>query len=87
MRSPRLHAASILSCSGWASAASAISRGAGFGLASLINTAKMHELNSQTYLADVLDRIVSGRTNVNALSEMLPGHWKAARAAPKVAAA
>ena len=56
-------------------------------LASLINTAKMHGLDPQTYLADVLDRIVSGRTKVNALSELLPWHWKAARAAPEAAAA
>jgi transposase len=46
-------------------------------LASLINTAKLHELDPQTYLADVLERIVSGQTKVNALSELLPWHWKA----------
>ena len=33
--------------------------------------------NPQTYLADVLERIVSGQTKVNALSELLPLHWKA----------
>jgi len=49
-------------------------------LASLINTAKLHELDPQTYLADVLERIVSGQTKVNALSELLPWHWKAAQA-------
>jgi hypothetical protein len=47
-------------------------------LASLINTAKLHEIDPQTYLADVLDRIVSGRTKVNALHELLPWAWKAA---------
>jgi hypothetical protein len=46
-------------------------------LASLINTAKLHELDPQTYLADVLERIVSGQTKVNGLSELLPWHWKA----------
>ena len=56
-------------------------------LASIINTAKMHGLDPQTYLADVLDRIVSGRAKVNALGELLPWHWKAARAAPEAAAA
>jgi transposase len=50
-------------------------------LASLINTAKLHEIDPQTYLADVLDRIVSGRTKVNALRELLPWEWKAAREA------
>jgi transposase len=47
-------------------------------LSSLINTAKLHGLDPQTYLADVLERIVSGRTKVNALRELLPWHWKAA---------
>jgi transposase len=50
-------------------------------LASLINTCKLHEIDPQTYLADVLDRIVSGRTKVNALSELLPWNWKAAQSA------
>jgi len=50
-------------------------------LASLINTAKLHGIDPQTYLADVLDRIVSGRTKVNALRELLPWEWKAAREA------
>jgi len=50
-------------------------------LASLINTAKLHEIDPQTYLADVLDRIVCGRTKVNALRELLPWEWKAAREA------
>ena len=49
-------------------------------LASLVNTAKLHDIDPQTYLADVLDRIVSGRTKANALRELLPWNWKAARA-------
>jgi transposase len=49
-------------------------------LASLINSAKLHELDPQTYLADVLERIVSGHTKVNALTELLPWRWKAAQA-------
>jgi transposase len=56
-------------------------------IASLINTAKLHEIDPETYLADVLDRIVSGRTKVNALRELLPWNWKAARAASVAAAA
>ena len=47
-------------------------------LASLINTAKLHGIDPQTYLADVLDRIVSGRTRANALATLLPWAWKAA---------
>jgi transposase len=50
-------------------------------LASLINTAKLHDIDPQSYLADVLDRIVSGRTKANALRELLPWEWKAAREA------
>lgn len=47
-------------------------------LASLINTAKLHGIDPQTYLADVLERIVSGRTKANALRALLPWAWKAA---------
>jgi len=50
-------------------------------LASLINTAKLHDIDPQSYLADVLDRIVSGRTKANALRELLPWEWKVARKA------
>jgi transposase len=58
-------------------------------LASLINTAKLHDIDPQTYLADVLDRMVSGRTKVNTLRELLPWNWRTARgaAAPGLAAA
>jgi hypothetical protein len=56
-------------------------------LASLINSAKLHELDPQTYLADILERIVSGQTKVNALHELLPWEWKASRAARDVRAA
>jgi transposase len=50
-------------------------------LASLINTAKLHALDPQTWLADVLDRIVSGRTKANALAELLPWNWRSASGA------
>jgi transposase len=46
-------------------------------LASVINTAKLHGLDPQTYLTDVLERIVSGQTKINAMNELLPWHWKA----------
>ena len=48
-------------------------------LASLINTAKLHELDPHSYIEDVLERIVSGSTRNNALGELLPWNWKAAR--------
>jgi hypothetical protein len=31
------------------------------------------------YLTDVLERVVSGRTTINRLDELLPWTWKAAR--------
>ena len=45
-------------------------------LASLINTCKLYAIDPQTYLADVLDRIVTGRTKANALRELLPWNWR-----------
>src|SRR5712672_1017044 len=48
-------------------------------LASLVNTAKLHELDPQAYLTDVLERIVSGRTKSHQLHELLAWNWKAAR--------
>jgi len=56
-------------------------------LASIINTAKLHDLDPQTYLADVLEKIVSGQTKVNALHELLPWVWKEARSQQTAAAA
>ena len=55
-------------------------------LASLINTAKLHDIDPQTYLADVLERIVSGQTKINALHELLPWHWKKMQVQPAQAA-
>lgn len=55
-------------------------------LASLINTAKLHGVDPQTWLADVLDRIVSGRTKANAIHELLPWNWRAAGSATAAAA-
>ena len=48
-------------------------------LSSLVNTAKLHELDPQAYLADVLERIVSGQTTSHQLHELLAWNWKAAR--------
>jgi hypothetical protein len=48
-------------------------------LASLINSCKLNEINPQAYLTDVLERVVSGRTTINRLDELLPWTWKAAR--------
>jgi transposase len=56
-------------------------------LASLVTTAKLNDLDPQTYLFDVLERIVSGRTNHHQLSELLAWNWKAARERSERAAA
>jgi transposase len=45
-------------------------------LASLLNTAKLNGLDPQTYLCDVLERIVSGRTKNHQLRELLAWNWK-----------
>jgi hypothetical protein len=55
-------------------------------LASLANTAKLNGVDPQTYLTDVLERIVSGRTKNNQLTELLVWNWKAAREAERAAA-
>jgi transposase len=50
-------------------------------LASIVNTAKLHDLDPQAYLTDVLQRIVSGQTKSHQLQDLLAWNWKAARAA------
>jgi len=44
-------------------------------LASLINSAKLNGLDPQSWLADVLERIVSGQTTINQLDTLLPWNW------------
>jgi hypothetical protein len=56
-------------------------------LASLLNTAKLNGVDPETYLADVLERMVSGATKNNRLHELLAWNWKAAREARGRAAA
>jgi hypothetical protein len=56
-------------------------------LSSLLNTAKLNDVDPQTYLCDVLERIVSGRTKSHQLHELLVWNWKAARTMPAQAAA
>ena len=55
-------------------------------LASLLNTAKLHGVDPETYLADILERMVSGSTKNNRLHELLVWNWKGAREAEKAAA-
>jgi hypothetical protein len=56
-------------------------------LASLLNTARLNGLDPQTWLTDVLERIVSGRTKSHQLHELLPWNWKAVRDAEPLKAA
>src|SRR5208337_5374186 len=55
-------------------------------LASLLNTCKLHGVDPETYLTDVLERMVSGATKNNRLHELLVWNWKSAREAEKAAA-
>ncbi|NDW59837.1 transposase domain-containing protein [Yangia sp. PrR004] len=41
----------------------------------------MNDIDPETWLSDVLKRIVSGRTSIKRLGEFLPQAWKAARLA------
>jgi transposase len=45
-------------------------------LATLIQTAKLNNLDPLAWLTDVLERIVSGRTKRNQLHTLLPWNWK-----------
>lgn len=49
-------------------------------VASLIQTAKLNDVDPLAWLTDVLERIVSGRTRRRELDTLLPWNWKAARA-------
>ena len=49
-------------------------------VATLIQTAKLNDVDPLAWLTDVLERIVSGRTKRNELDTLLPWNWKAAKA-------
>lgn len=55
-------------------------------LASLLNTAKLNEIDPFVWLSDVLEQIVSGQTKANDLDRLLAWNWKADRAAQMAAA-
>jgi len=48
-------------------------------VASLVATAKLHGVEPQAWLTDVLERMVSGRTKAHELARLLPWTWKMAR--------
>jgi hypothetical protein len=45
-------------------------------VATLIQTAKLNDVEPLTWLTDVLKRIVSGQTKRNHLETLLPWNWK-----------
>ena len=49
-------------------------------VASLIQTAKLNDVEPFAYLRDVLERVVSGKTRINELGSLLPWAWKASQA-------
>ncbi len=48
-------------------------------LASLINTAKLNSVDPEVWLADVLERIISGKVTANRMDMLFPWTWKAER--------
>jgi transposase len=51
----------------------------------LIETAKIHEVDPQSYLADILTKLVNGWPN-NRIDELMPWAWAAAQPQQKLAA-
>jgi transposase len=49
-------------------------------IATLIQSAKLNDVDPLAWLTDVLERIVSGRTKRHELDTLLPWNWKAAKA-------
>ncbi len=45
-------------------------------LASLVNTAKLNGVDPEVWLADVLERIISGKVTANRVETLLPWAWK-----------
>ncbi|WOS64768.1 IS66 family transposase [Sinorhizobium fredii] len=48
-------------------------------LASLVNTAKLNGVDPEIWLADVLERIISGKVKADRMESLLPWAWKAER--------
>ena len=48
-------------------------------LASLVNTAKLNSVDPEAWLADVLERIISGKVTANQMDTLFPWTWKANR--------
>jgi transposase len=53
-------------------------------VASLVATAKLNGVESLAWLADVLERMIAGRTKANELGRLLPWVWRAERLAAAI---
>jgi hypothetical protein len=51
----------------------------GSNVATLIQSAKLNDVEPLAWLTDVLERIVSGRTKRHELETLLPWNWNAAK--------
>jgi transposase len=56
-------------------------------VATLIQSAKLNDVEPLAWLTDVLQRIVSGRTKRNELDTLLPWNWKLENEAPVISSA
>jgi transposase len=56
-------------------------------IATLIQTAKLNDVDPLAWLTDVLERIVSGRTKRNELHTLLPWNWKTGASSPAFSSA
>jgi hypothetical protein len=50
-------------------------------IASLVNTCKLNGVDPEIWLADVLERVISGEVKANEIDGLLPWNWKAPREA------
>jgi transposase len=55
-------------------------------LSTLLQTARLNDVDPEVWLIDVLERVVSGATTNDRLAELLAWNWKAAREQTKLAA-
>ena len=55
-------------------------------LSTLLQTARLNDIDPELWLIDVLERVVSGATTNDRLAELLAWNWKAAREQTKLAA-
>ena len=55
-------------------------------LSTLLQTARLNEVDPEVWLVDVLERVVSCETTNDRLAELLAWNWKAAREQAKLAA-